>query len=475
MQKWSRRPPKTSVYIIKRNWANLSSSFLRKQIGDGSKQAGDVCFFVRYAMKRPDGTVKFKRLSMTKKLGQKHRFDAEEDDHSAVFKTWALGELCPETTSKDTAVDNEASTITDDTAVDKTTALTAPPVLKTPEVVITKDAVTDFSPAVGPGARHCGLSCGQRGARCHSFRSSSHWQRGCRRCSSSSPASCWQRGCRRRSSSSSPRLLLATRVPAALLLLLPPPPAGNEGLGATPPAPPPTGNEGAGGAPPPPPPAGNEGLSGAPPPPPPPTGNEGPGGAPPPPPTGNKGLGGAPLPPPPPTGSEGLGGAPPPPPPPPAGNEGPGGAPPVNNEGESAGGGNEGAGGGRGRNAKGHKGKRKRAAAEESVEGQPPGKKQNARKAIPRPPPPVVSRTSLRRGGATVERPKVAGRLIKLGGKKYFYPKGTELPGGYSWDDDFEEVMEFADRTILECVGGGDIVGVVQLQLSVVCYFHNPA
>ncbi|KAJ7710938.1 hypothetical protein B0H17DRAFT_1173664 [Mycena rosella] len=81
---------------IETNQSELSvvvQKALRKTMGDGPGKAGDVCFFVRYAFKRPsDGAVVYKRISVLKP-SDKRRFANAQDEEGPEFKAWALSVL----------------------------------------------------------------------------------------------------------------------------------------------------------------------------------------------------------------------------------------------------------------------------------------------------------------------------------------------------------------------------------------------
>ncbi|KAJ7162780.1 hypothetical protein C8R43DRAFT_1123453 [Mycena crocata] len=74
---------------IQRNQEDLGAvldKLLRQQIGTGRKQSGEVCFLLRYAFKRPDGTIKFYKLCVTS-----NRKDTLEGNAGGPeFKDWMV-------------------------------------------------------------------------------------------------------------------------------------------------------------------------------------------------------------------------------------------------------------------------------------------------------------------------------------------------------------------------------------------------
>ncbi|KAJ7901523.1 hypothetical protein B0H13DRAFT_1882945 [Mycena leptocephala] len=74
---------------------------LRRLIGFGPKQAGKCCFFVRTACVQPDGTIKFRRVSIYEGK-TKGDFKPLDDGEVIAFKDWATSKL-----SKPLALDTE--------------------------------------------------------------------------------------------------------------------------------------------------------------------------------------------------------------------------------------------------------------------------------------------------------------------------------------------------------------------------------
>ncbi|KAJ7867174.1 hypothetical protein B0H13DRAFT_2352054 [Mycena leptocephala] len=65
---------------------------LRRLIGFGPKQAGKCCFFVRTACVQPDGTIKFRRVSIYEGK-TKGDFKPLDDGEVIAFKDWATSKL----------------------------------------------------------------------------------------------------------------------------------------------------------------------------------------------------------------------------------------------------------------------------------------------------------------------------------------------------------------------------------------------
>ncbi|KAJ7438964.1 hypothetical protein B0H11DRAFT_2254277, partial [Mycena galericulata] len=82
---------------------------------------------------------------------------------------------------------------------------------------------------------------------------------------------------------------------------------------------------------------------------------------------------------------------------------------------------------------------KKRKQSDDNTDG-PPAKKQKQQPVAPAPAP--TGRGTHSRGGPRAPSPTVPGRMIGA----HFYPQGTRLPDGYSWQDTFAVVHEKEKR-----------------------------
>ncbi|KAJ6499880.1 hypothetical protein DFH09DRAFT_1336280 [Mycena vulgaris] len=384
---------------------------LRRLMGVGPQQAGDVCFFVRYAYNPPgNAPVVFKRLTVLKPRDARRYTDADMED-GAVFKAWARDILSPNEAPEfvpqiPVAPEPEQPIEPSSSAEGEKT----PPMDFSPELVkaaaLAATGGTGGNPTAAPSAP--GETLAANGAPAPP--------------ANGAPPAPPANG------APPPPPPNGGPAPAAANSAPPPPPANG-----TPPPPPPNG------APPPPPPNGGPAPAAANSAPPPPPAN---GAPPPPPPNGGPAPAAANSAPPPPPAN----GAPPPPPngaPPPAPpNGGPappaanGGPPPARKVGrpkKAPGTANDDEG------SAPKKAKKTTPIKRKAVEA-PAGSAAKKQKQAPTPAPVASGRASRSRAAPKSPPPSPQpGRMIK----GYFYPvDGPPLPTGFSWDDDYEELTK---------------------------------
>ncbi|KAJ7922747.1 hypothetical protein B0H13DRAFT_2317219 [Mycena leptocephala] len=102
---------------------------LRRLIGFGPKQAGKCCFFVRTVCVQPDGTIKFRRISIYEGK-TKGDFKPVDDGEVTAFKDWATSKLSNGGDLPETSLDmDDLLTLPPEEplALDTELKLTAPP------------------------------------------------------------------------------------------------------------------------------------------------------------------------------------------------------------------------------------------------------------------------------------------------------------------------------------------------------------
>ncbi|KAJ7673921.1 hypothetical protein DFH06DRAFT_1319038 [Mycena polygramma] len=117
---------------------------MARLIGHGPKQVGDAVFHVRWAVKRPDGGLKFMRLSIAKNSSEVRFKEGKEQD--LLFRSWARSNLSPEA-----AADLEADLEQDTTPPPPPPAPAAPSASTSDsanELTDKADPPVDFSPGM---------------------------------------------------------------------------------------------------------------------------------------------------------------------------------------------------------------------------------------------------------------------------------------------------------------------------------------
>ncbi|KAJ6511577.1 hypothetical protein C8R47DRAFT_1065123 [Mycena vitilis] len=118
---------------------------LARLIGHGPKQVGDAVFVVRWAVKRPDGRLKYMRLSISKNRSDVRFKEGPEQD--GLFRTWARSNL-----SSEAAVASDEADLEQDSAPPPPPPAPVRPSASTSDPAIppmdNADCPVDFSPGM---------------------------------------------------------------------------------------------------------------------------------------------------------------------------------------------------------------------------------------------------------------------------------------------------------------------------------------
>ncbi|KAJ6454891.1 hypothetical protein C8R47DRAFT_1082960 [Mycena vitilis] len=118
---------------------------LARLIGHGPKQVGDAVFVVRWAVKRPDGRLKYMRLSISKNRSDVRFKEGPEQD--GLFRTWARSNL-----SSEAAVASDEADLEQDSAPPPPPPAPVRPSASTSDPAIppmdNADCPADFSPGM---------------------------------------------------------------------------------------------------------------------------------------------------------------------------------------------------------------------------------------------------------------------------------------------------------------------------------------